>query len=190
MKKTFMLFALTSVAAFFLTVLTPRAYADTYSYTFADGTTANATGTLTGTGIGNGVFDLTSGTINVSYDGGAVSTGTLTGSCCGGDDKLYTLGDPSNGLLLDVGGLVFTLTDGSLVNMWGGDNNGYGSSYSITQNNLDWVDYPGTFAVSATDVAPTPEPSSLFLLGTGLLGGAGLFYRRRNKGTTVLMTAA
>lgn len=38
-----------------------------------------------------------------------------------------------------------------------------------------------TVSFSATTVAPTPEPNSLMLLGTGLVSSAGMLYRRRRN---------
>ena len=39
----------------------------------------------------------------------------------------------------------------------------------------------GVVTFSATSVAPTPEPNTLLLLGTGLMSSAGALYRRRRK---------
>jgi hypothetical protein len=189
-----------SLALFALAIafaITPTVMADTYYYHFNDGN-ITASGTLSAIEIGNtGVYEVTDGTININF-GNGVLTGVLDQNpnlpnpfsppCpwCGGiDNLLYPSGNaPSqfNNLLLDKYGLLFTVNGTyGYTNLWGGDNNGYGAAYST---NAAWSAYGGgTFEISTT-----PEPGSLFLLGTGLLGLAVIIFRKSKPSNLVFHT--
>jgi hypothetical protein len=81
----------------------------------------------------------------------------------------------------DVYGMAFDVAGGYTADLWSDGNlGGYQLNDSIngvpfTPNNMDGLAY-------AVDVSasPTPEPESLFLVGTGLSGMAALWRRRRS----------
>jgi hypothetical protein len=59
--------------------------------------------------------------------------------------------------------------------------NGIGlATFVDTSQSLNGVNQLTSFSAS-TNVVPTPEPSSLLLLGTGLLSSAGMLLRRRSR---------
>jgi hypothetical protein len=165
-----------------------------------------ANGTVLGTGTINGDITLTGGTIIAGMPG-TPGTLTINGSYAQTGTSVYDeliSSNTTNGLL-DVSGLA-TLDPSSLLNitlLGGFDPSGksftivdYGSfnggTFSITDPTFNggtqqWVisSYNGgdgddiVLTAEAASPAPTPEPGTLILLGTGLLGVCGYLSRKR-----------
>ena len=185
MKK----FCLALFAVAMALVIVRPAMAETFDYTFTDGS-LDATGTLTGSLASPGVYDITSGTIDLtgtSFDGTGVFVPVLpNGNFYDGggtiltfnplpDTDLYPGADPE---IDNNGALTFDITSGP----------GAGDGLAIWSNGTDtyggwggswaFVDNPGSNGNFDATLEPSPEPSSLLLLGTGLLGLAFVAFRK------------
>jgi hypothetical protein len=198
MKKQ--LFALTMAMA--VAFASSTAKADDFSYTFTGNDGVVATGTLTGSAVSTGVFDITSGTITLTGAPACNNCGALSGPMdgngvfatnpgtgvfqTGGGSELILDGTnsllyPSANQLIDNAGiLLFQMDSGLGVGLFSNEPNGPG--YGMFGGNWTLGD-SGDLNVTSGDPSATPEPSSLMLLGTGLLGVAGA---ARNKFRRVL----
>jgi hypothetical protein len=183
--------ALLAIAA--ALAITPAAKADTFYFHYnADG--VNSSGTLVGTEIGStGSYQITSGSITTT-SGYGTYTGTLDTSSgsipsseayeVGTDSVLYFSPMTPSGSYLGAGqadGLLFDMSYGDYNAIWAGDNGGNGPGYSNWFYDDADIVGGGTMTVSLT-----PEPTSLLLLGTGLLGLAFFAFRRAKSSGLVL----
>lgn len=202
MKKLSLAF----VAMAAVLAITPAALADTWNYTISGSNfTADLTLVTSSNGAIQSIADV-EGTFDIEGNTPVVfgltpteaasptaSADNLTLSSDGEflfDNLLYTTA--SGNQILDWGGLLIDI-NGYELNIFGGDFGGSDGTYapgdayfyfadngSYHSNNpipkSDAVEVPATATLTAV-----PEPGSLFLLGTGLLGLAWILFRKASK---------
>ena len=175
--------------------IAPAALADSFNFDATQGPiTVQATLTYDSSApISPGEYLATAGTISVYNNGVLAAIGTLVPNpdspgtdsirVAGGTDLIYdNLVLPGSNPLIDGNGLLFQFNGLSMnddLNIWANGPNNYTlfeGNYLIGSAN----DPSGDFV--------TPEPSSLLLLGTGLLGLAFLAFRKAKSSGSILQS--
>jgi hypothetical protein len=155
--------------------------ADTFTFSFT-GSSFNGAGTITATEEGHtNVYDVTAitGTTNGQTITGLLGIGTFDNN----DNKLYDPGNFFGTLAFDQLGISYKLGTGNNVSEV---NLAEGSGFFVFDEIAD-LNPPGRgddreelidFDVRKDPNSPVPEPGTLALLGTGMLGAAGAIRRR------------
>jgi len=180
MKK----FSIALLALAAAVAITPVAKAGSYEFTFADAGLNNPASNLPGASgwacisVTNGVITAITGDFYLA-PGDAAEAITLDPiNTPFANDNVF---NTSNPLYFTLGGLVFT-AGGLEYNIagWSPYNNYFGDIISTDP-------YGNTFTPLTVEVTATPEPGTLLLLGTGLLGLAFVAFRKSKPSSSLIL---
>lgn len=202
MKK----FSLALLALATALAISPAAQADSFTFTFTGLNVVPAsltiTGVFTATSVGGGLYDVTSlsGTFVDTNTIGTQPVTTFIPSAGTSADGLWIYDNlfcPSgtcpgfSGSVIDTAaGLLFDVGGNYEINIWGNGGNSYtvGEAVLTGPTSGYYIEYNKTAQLSyfpSNPLEATPEPGSLLLLGTGLLGLAFVLFRRHMPSNVV-----
>ncbi|MGA2889230.1 MAG: PEP-CTERM sorting domain-containing protein [Terracidiphilus sp.] len=186
-------FWLVSLALATAVATAPAAKADPFGITFS-GAGVSGSGTLTGTSIGGGNFDITSGTLTLTigsttFNNVTVIPDTLPNNALenyGPTNADYPTGwftyddilTPKTSPYVDGdGGLLLEVSSTQFIELYANGSATWWDEYLVTGDSWP-IGAGGDGAPVTMDITESPEPSSLLLLGTGLLCLAGFIFRK------------
>jgi hypothetical protein len=167
------------LAAVFFLAASP-AFADTFAWSYVGGSDSGS-GTFTASPNGTPGQELITG-ITGTFDASAITALLGIGVCCSSPANDNILFFPASPAFLDINGVGFGFqAGGSDVNIYFcGSGCTLGAGYSVLTAPTGSA--PGGFTLTSDNgtfnVAQTPEPSSIALLGSGL---AGLIFLRKKR---------